>query len=310
MTITDPQRNLLEKICWCYYCEELTQEQIAKKFSISRLKVVSLLQEARKLNVVSFHINKSNSSRSQLECFLIEKYKLKDAYIIPTANENLNASLGKAVAAYINPRLSPKSIINIGYGNTLSYFINELASSASFAIEALSLTGGVNCYLPNGTSNIFDLKLHLHPAPLVLSSKQLRDELMKHNDICWINKMTKTASFSIFSLGGMNTSATVIENGSFDINDFKYLQKLNSVGDILGHFVDANANIVDQDLDQRLITTSLDEIKNLPNTVVVAGGKNKIDIILASLKFGFIDILITDEQTALTLQNKSGRAHG
>ena len=303
MASQDTHRNLIEKICWCYYIENLTQEQIAKRFAISRLKVVSLLQEGRELNAVTFSINKSNESKTALEIDICKKFALDDAFIVPSPKDEtrLNEIIGQAACNWLNMRLTEDSVINIGYGDTVSYTINALAASSQGSWSAISLTGGVNCYLPNTRSDIFKAKLYLYPAPLIVSSSKLKDELMKHPDASWISKMGKTASMTVFGIGGLNEDATVITNGLFDYNEFIYLKRIGAVGDILGHFINAQGQIVDNELDARIISTPLDELKSLPVTVAVAGGLKKVESIKAALLAGFIRILITDEMTAKSL---------
>ena len=67
------------------------------------------------------------------------------------------------------------------------------------------------------------------------------------------------------------------------------------------HFIDKDGNPVHTDIDERLISTSLDTLKELNNVIGIAGGKHKTDVISAALKGRYLDILITDEETAISL---------
>jgi len=70
------------------------------------------------------------------------------------------------------------------------------------------------------------------------------------------------------------------------------------VGDILGQYFDQEGKILDLDLHQRTIAIPLNELKDMPNVLAVAGGKHKVDAILGAIKGRFIKILVTDEDTA------------
>lgn len=295
--------NLIEKVCWCYYVENLKQEDIAKRFGISRLKVVKLLELGRRNNIVTFQVNRKKGSRSELELALCKQYDLDDAYIVPTTlnEKDLSYVLAQALADYIKLRIAQDTVINIGYGKTISHFLNLLASKAEYSWSAVSLTGGVNCYLPDVTSEVFRTKLYLYPAPLLMSSKALTDEMQKQKDILWIKNLNSLATMSVVGLGGLNNDATVITNGLFDAQEFLYLKKKGAIGDILGHFINKDGQIVDEELDSRLISTSLDKLKSYPRTVGCAGGKNKIDIIKASMQAKFIKVLVSDEETVKAL---------
>ena len=295
--------RLIEKICWYYYCDGMTQQNIAKLLGLSRLKVIKLLEEGRQKGIVSFYITRLDNNKLDLEKKLIEKYALENAYVVPEPenSKNITESLARAACSYVNLRLTNDSVINIGYGKTLSLAFNYLASESQCNWTAVSLTGGVNNYLPNARSDIFKAKMYLYPAPLLMNSKDLCDKLCEHPDLQWIKRMASTSSMTLFSAGGLDEHATVIEQGLFDRSDFIYLKRLGAVGDILGHFINKNGEIVDKDIDSRLISTSLDTLKDMPQTIMVAGGAEKLQIITAALAKGLCKVLITTEKTAENL---------
>ena len=74
-----------------------------------------------------------------------------------------------------------------------------------------------------------------------------------------------------------------------------------AVGDILSHFIDAHGQPVDAEIDDRLISTPLDALKEMKNVIGVAGGADKVDAIRAVLNGQYLDVLITDEITAAAL---------
>ena len=53
------------------------------------------------------------------------------------------------------------------------------------------------------------------------------------------------------------------------------------------------------------MSTSLEDLRKLENVIGVAGGPSKVDAILAALRGGYLDILITDEDTAQVLLERS-----
>jgi DNA-binding transcriptional regulator LsrR (DeoR family) len=116
-----------------------------------------------------------------------------------------------------------------------------------------------------------------------------------------ISNMTKLASMTIVGIGAMNDNATIIKSGILSPNDFLLLGMKGAVGDILSHFIDKDGNLIENEYESRLISTSLPTIRDLDNVIGVAAGENKISAIRAALKGGYIDVLITDEDTARNL---------
>ena len=104
----------------------------------------------------------------------------------------------------------------------------------------------------------------------------------------------------------MDSSATILKNGILSANDFAYLSMQGAVGDILTHFVDKHGTPIQSMLEDRLISTSLFQLKALNNVIGIAGGIHKLDIIKAALVGGYLDVLITDEETAAKLVDLEG----
>ena len=113
--------------------------------------------------------------------------------------------------------------------------------------------------------------------------------------------MVKLSSFSIVGIGAMNPDATILSNGILSQNDFAYLTMKGAVGDILTHFIDKNGVPVVTSIEDRLVSTPLDTLKELNNVIGIAGGEQKVTVIRAALRGGYIDSLITDEDTAKKL---------
>ena len=167
----------------------------------------------------------------------------------------------------------------------------------------VSLTGGVNYYLPNTSSNVFNARLYLIPSPLLLSSQKLRDSMRQEPVVEEVYRMIPLSRMSVIGIGSMSREATILKNGVLNENDFLKLQ--GAVGDLLSHFVDREGKLISVEQDRQLMSTSLEDLRMLENVIGVAGGLSKVDAILAALRGGYVDILITDEETAQALLEQS-----
>lgn len=301
----DYEDSLITKAVWYYYIENMTQNSISEKLNISRMKVIKLLEKAKQTGVIQFKISQEKSQRLQVEQMLTTKWNLKDSFIIPTPprESNLNETLAQAAAMYIGDRLTENMYINMGYGDTPSRVLNHLATIAETPISVVSLTGGVSYYLPNIRSNIFNARLFLYPAPLLVSSKEMCKAMRAEPPIQEIARMVQLATLTVVGIGAMNSKATIISNGILNSNDFSYLSMQGAVGDILTHFFDRDGNPILSDIEERLFSTPLSTLKKLNNVIGISGGPEKVEAIRAALRGGYLDILITDEETAVQLMN-------
>ena len=301
------EEELMSKIAWYYYIDNLTQQQIAERVGIPRLRVIKLLEKARQTGVVQFKINTNNSHLS-LEHRLAEQFGLKDVFIVPSASapETRNESLAQAASVYISSRLPEDAFINIGYGDTTCRILNHLANNSGSHLSVVSLTGGVNYYLPNTFSSVFNAKLYLTPAPFVMSTEEMVRAVNAEPAIREIAEMVPLSAMSIVGIGGMDEDATIVHNGTLSQRELRYLKMQGAVGDVLCHFLDINGNQIDSPVEKRLISTSLRMLSEQDNVVGVAAGPNKIDAIIGALNGHFLNILITDRDTAEAILAKTG----
>jgi DNA-binding transcriptional regulator LsrR (DeoR family) len=145
---------------------------------------------------------------------------------------------------------------------------------------------------------VFNARLFLIPAPLIVSSPEMVGAIRAEPSVTEIFRMAQLAAFTIIGIGGMNEDATVLKAGVISKNDFLRLKMSGAVGDILCHFIDRDGKGIVTVLEDRLVSTPLDTLKSLSNVIAVAAGEEKKEAIRGSLALGYIDTLITNENTA------------
>ncbi|WP_311139424.1 sugar-binding transcriptional regulator [Lancefieldella parvula] len=294
---------LATKVAWYYYMEDNTQAQIAEVMGISRAKVIRLLEEARAQGIVQFSFRKNDSQRISAEQLLIDRFGLKDAFVVPTPLDSsaINQSIAQSAAHYVSDHLREDGYLNIGYGDTVSRMLGFLAKNREESLNVVSLTGGVSYYLPTVGTTAYSMRLFLTPSPLVVSSRQVRDALLDEKSLQDVSTMTEYADMSVVGIGAAVEGATVLRNGILNEGELAVLKMQGAVGDILNHFVDKDGNLIQTEIEDRVISTDLDKLRQLKNVVGVAGGKDKVTAIKAVLNGGYLNVLITDSDTATEL---------
>ncbi len=304
----DLEHFLMVKAAWYYYIEDYTQQTISQLLGVSRGKVIALLERARQTGLIQFSIRSDSDRRMSMEQEMARRFHLKDVFLVPAEQtlDNPKESIAQAAAMYILHRAEDGAYINIGYGDTTSRVLNHLATAAERPLNVVSMTGGVNYYLPTDhPSNVFNARLYLTPSPLLLSSAELRDAMAQEPDVREVSRMVPLSSMSVVGIGHMGEDATIIHSGVLTKNDFTVLKMQGAVGDILSHFLDETGKAVAPNLESRLMSTPLEQLKKLKNVIGVAGGLEKVEVILAVLQGGYLDVLITDERTAQALLERS-----
>ena len=291
--------SLLYKVAWLYYINGLTQQEIASQLSLSRIKIIKMLEEARQRKIVRFYFSSVYRDKNEVEQQLIEKYNLKDSFVVPwSSNNNLAENLGQATAMYLNDLIKEKTYVGVGYGETMSAFLRHLSGITNKSLSVISMTGGVMPYISQIGNGSIDIKHYLLPVPLVLSDKKLAELMIKEKSVSDVINMIEKVNIVVSSLGSMEENSTILKTGLLSTDKYNALKDKGAVGDMLMHFIDKNGNLVDDEIEDRIISTKLDKIQDCDYVIVAAGGEDKLQIIHTAITHGLVNVLITDENTA------------
>lgn len=299
------EENLLYKATWYYYVDNMTQKEIAEQLGISRMRVVKLLSRAKDEGIVQFKINRNAEVRVGLEDALRNRFHLKDVFIVPSTKENINDNIAKGAAQYLEDKIEEDALINFGYGDTISRTINHLIYTSDKPISLVTLSGGVSYYTNSiklgthsrPTSSVMPA-FHVLPAPLLASTREVADILMNEKSVKNILEMTKVSTMSIVGIGAVTNSATIFKYNIVNDNDLTLLKMQGAVGDILSQFYDKDGKIIESEIHNKLVSVTLDSLRDSQETIGVAGGQEKLQAIYSALVGGYLNILITDEDTA------------
>ncbi|WHZ58738.1 sugar-binding transcriptional regulator [Metabacillus hrfriensis] len=299
--------NLLIKVAWYYYKENLTQNDIAEILNISRNKVVRLLDKARAEGVVQFQIKGYGSNCLSIEKEFKETFSLQNAFVIPTpiAENDLSASLAKAAAQFIQNKLEKQDLVGFGWGKAVSNTIEHLSLEPDNELSVVTLTGGVNYYFPNSNSVSGGIgkfnKIHVIPTPFMVSTEEMAAKFLNEPSVKEFLDLAKLSKYVVVGIGGIYPDATIILEEKMTINELTHIKQQNAVGDILGQFFNRNGEVLDLPHHARLIGTKLSTLKEMNNVIAVAGGDKKVEAIYGALKGKYIHTMITDESTAESL---------
>jgi len=313
--------ELLLRVAWFYYKDELTQEEIAKRLSVSRASVGRMLDRARKVGLVSINLNADHLNAFEVSRQLRRTFALAEALVIPDHetevgdHHGLNARLGRGGAQFMSTHLRPGGTLGVGWGETVSRVIASTNFGAVGPIHMVSLTGGVDAYLPAFLSSKSEgegamgemTTATVIPTPIVASTPELAAALKAEPAIQQVLKQACGVDQAIVGVGTPTADATIVEMGYLEAEDVRTLRDHAVVGDILGQFFDASGQVVKLPIHDRRIGIELTDLAQIPKVVGVAGGLHKVDAILGALRGGFLDVLVTNELAALRLLELEGQ---
>lgn len=303
------KEQFLVRTAWLYHIEGMTQNAIAEHLGVTRLRVNRAIQEALHSGIVQISINSEFTSRLELEKKIKKEFNLKSVSICPSPIEEKNAAklVGTELARYLFGLLGNKNtkLFGIGWGETLNYAVRTIQQGNRPDLEIISAFGtlprgsGFNSFgVATRLARLFSADCTYLPVPLYSSSKKSRDIILVQEVFQEVFQKIKDTNGMAVSAGDMSTRSLLIRDGVPSDIDIQELISVGAVGDILGYFLDIHGNIINHPISERALGLNPFEFKGNANNILAAGGKFKKHIILAALRSGIFDTLITDEGAA------------
>ena len=304
--------SLLYKIARAYYEDALTQDQIGKRFGLSRIKVSRLLQQARQSRVVQITITPPADSFGDLERDLENVYGLDEVIVVSTDNDDQREvvpRLGLAGATYLARCLGDQQVLDLSWGTTLLAVIEALAPQNLPDLRVVQMLGGLGrlesetygADLTMRMAQTLGARMRLLPSPGIVSSKLVRDALLQDVNIAETLALAARADLALVGIGSPMLGSVVLETGILNEDDLVGLQALGAVGDIALRFFDEAGRAIDHPINDRIIGLDLGQIAQIPRVIGVAGGAGKYEVIRGAVRGRLVDVLITDEITATRL---------
>lgn len=303
------REQLLARVAWLYYEQDLTQAEIGARLGLSRITVNRLLKEARQSGVVEIRIRPLSTDLPLVET-LLQRYPLQDAWLVPAedqSGEELAPSLARTAAMILAQRLQEGWTVGIGVSRTISYIPDFLVLERPLTCRFVTLMGGLY-FRPVEVSHNFDVLTRLAvltggeayylPLPTFVSEAATRDHLLADPLVQRSLDVARQANVAVFSVGTVDQSALLYQVGLLGEEDLKELRVYQAVGDVLGYFIDRRGQLVPAGIHQRLIGISLSELRRIPLKLLAAGGQPKRLAVKAALSSGLVDVLVTDTATA------------
>lgn len=308
------EKRLLTKVSSMYYDQEYNQQQIADRLHLSRPKVSRLLKQAREAGIVQISVVSPTGSFIDLENAIEKKFGLKEVLITEidpqASNKVLKRQIGTAAANYLHRTVSAGDTIGVTWGTTLEALVDALPPKQTENTHVVQALGGVGppeakahtTDISRRLSQLLESRLTLLPAPGIVGSIKAKEVLLSDRQVKGALDLFSSINTLYVGLGAIKTNP-VLDKNSNEITAGLYDEIIhsNAVGDVALRFFDVDGNKIKSKLDDLTIGISIEEIKQINTVVGIAGGLEKIDVIRGALKGKFIDILITDSETAAAL---------
>lgn len=302
--------QIMARVCWNYYKEDLTQEAIAQQLGLTRKKVNRILNDARTNGFVQISINSPYGACMELEAGLRRKYGLRHVIVVPTASPetDVRTTVGAAAGKYISDNLPEGATLGIYWGGTINAAAQNIAHRQGAGNTVVLMCGGlsrsthINPY-DNASliSRALDATCYYMTAPLIAESESLKLALTASEPIRTVLTMVGQVDIALLTAKDLTDQSTALQHEVISRETCEALRDAGAVGDICGHYLDAAGQPVAHPIARCVINPELEQIRRIPQIVLASGGVHKVPIVRGAILAGLCHVLITDEKAAQAL---------
>ena len=302
--------RLRARAVWLYHVEGSTQNDIATQLGINRVMVVRLLADARRRNEVRVTISAPLAELVELEREVESSFGIARVIIAPFSDPDGDPVKVIAAAAgnFISGLMKSGMTVGVGWGRTLYNTLPFIPGATLEDFRVVSLLGGIAAARRFNPAEfawqfaeLFQGEGFLIPAPAVVDSAETKHALLERCGLAAIFEMAENLDVVLLSVGGISTLTTSYRTGYITESDRRSLIEAGAVGDVLYNFIDKSGDLVNHDVNDRVISVNLARLRRTPERVLISGGKEKMIALQAAINTFAPTTFITDEQTAYGL---------
>jgi len=307
--------DLLTQISVAYYQDGATQEEISKKFSISRAKIGRMLKQARDEGIVEITVKYHPVFSAQIEQRLVDRFGIKRALIAldQPDEEDQRHQVSGLVSNYLSNYLKDGMVVTVGQGRNVSAVGHHVGVITPKDCKFVSGIGGI--HPRGGVFNADHICRQLAKkyggssetlyAPAYAENKAQKEAFMQNSTVKQTLDLARKADVALIGIGDMSENSYMVDLGWFSANEVVQARlQQGVVGDFAGYdFFDINGNVANTVMNDRVIGLSVEEFTRISEVIAIATENSKPLALLGALRTGAIDVLATSVSNALTILN-------
>jgi DNA-binding transcriptional regulator LsrR (DeoR family) len=303
---TSEELDLMTEVARLHYLQGVNRVDIADRLKISRFKVSRLLEAAVSTGVVTITIRPTERNDQELSSALAQRFSLRSAQAVPVSSPEpdvLRARLGEAGANLLTEIVSVDDVLGFDAGRTVSHIADYLSSLP--ACEAVQLSGLAGAVQQTGLEILRRVTLisggAAHPlyAPMLASDARSAATLREQPMIAATLECYERVTVAVVSVGAWMPPVSQVYD-RLTAEERSQLLAAGVVAETCALMFDRDGKAVPM-IDDRRVGISLQSLREVPNVIAIAGGEAKAPAILALLKSGVINGLVTDTAAARLL---------
>jgi DNA-binding transcriptional regulator LsrR (DeoR family) len=311
MTNYSERDELLAYVAEKYYLEELRQSDIAEKINVTRSAISRMLSEAREKGIVEIVVHFPIKYDPGLEENLKRLLGLKHVAVLEANNhpdyEDLRGKLGKAASQLLKSLIKPGDQIGVAWGTTVQATIEALEETSIPRTRVVQLVGvlgstrhsySAQTLVERLAEKIGGEGIYLY-SPFIVESETTATSLLDDPSVEISITRGEQSDIALLGIGTVQPDfCSLLQGKHISKTELDTIRSAGAVGDVCAIYYDITGELARTDFHQRRIGVSPGGLKKIPLRLGVGGNPKKAEAILGAAYGGFINALVTDNQTA------------
>ncbi|WP_062017506.1 sugar-binding transcriptional regulator [Aureimonas sp. AU4] len=307
----DSDDGLAVRAAWLHYAAGMTQAEVAQRLGLSSAKAHRLIAWAYQNGVVRVSVSGPVAECVTLEMAIAERFGLGNCEVVPDLHEEglpLRA-LGLAGAEFLQREIEGlgTGVVGIGHGRTLAAAVASLPRLEAPEVRFVSLMGGLTRnYAANPHDVMYRLAektsaaAYVMPIPFFANTVGDRAVLLEQRGVGEVFDLAVRSDLMVVGIGTAQPDTQLVSTRMILPEEIADVRASGGVGEMLGHFFDAEGAPVETLLTARTISPEIAHLRGR-RIVALAGGASKVEGVRSVLRSGLLTGLVTDERTARAL---------
>jgi DNA-binding transcriptional regulator LsrR (DeoR family) len=310
--------RLITRVARLHHMQGLRQSEIAESLDISQASVSRFLALAEEHGIVRTIVVPPEGLYPDLEDGLAAAYGLQAVYVVDiTARESgIEQILGSAAAQCLMGEWADGPLLGLtSWSTTLREMAKAMQpqnpTGITRVVELLGDLGSPRlqheaALATQQVARAFDAEAVYLRTPGVMPSADLRKIALADAHVQFAMKLMDTVDVALVGVGPADFHGP-LEAGDnfFTAQQLAEVRAAGAVGQLHQRFINAAGEAVQTKLDDQVVGITLQQLRKVRRKIVVGGGTAKHAALAAALAGKWIDVLVTDVNSANYLMNKT-----
>ena len=317
---TSPQHlRMMSVAARLYFVQEIRQREVAQRLGVSQARVSRLLRQAHDCGIVCTLLNIPEGLHPDLEEQVEQRYGVSEVHVVevPAPDDAVPYALGWAAARFFS--VGTLRGATIGF-TSWSTTLQELAGALDDTLprtgvqRVVETVGGLGppaaqhaaARATQRLSRLLGAEPVYLRTPGIASTPAARESAARDPHVQRALELLSDLDVVFVGVGPSLPPPAPGGDGLLTPDQLQQVRDLGAAGQIVQRQLDADGRPLPSALDDLVVGITLPQLMQARRRVVVAGGRSKHSAIAAAVRGGWVDVLMTDVQTARHLVAEPG----